>query len=264
MSIEVAMNSDGSENDRYVSRRNRLTLAAALIGAAVIALSWLGAHYRDRKRQEVTAPPTAVAKPNVAAPASLRIDGLPADSTISVDSKIISPDSFSTAPGHHLLAVRAAGFRDLEKPVDFAGGLNRYQIKMCPLTAKVKVSKPPKPLKTLDLANRFSAWQPCTDISCEETQADIDRRANQIVAKTCSNWDKAAHRRRGRSATEDGAGLVTEVACEASVKSPRCRLKIIRGTCEVSASPSMQVESEPFECPASGALDFSSVPASQP
>jgi hypothetical protein len=261
MCIEVAMNSDGSENDRYVSRRNRLTLAAALIGAAVIALSWIGAHYRDRRRQEVTAPPTAVAMPYVLA--SLRFEGLPHDSTISVDSKVISPESFSTAPGHHLLAVRAAGYRDLEKPVDFAGGLNRFQIKLCPLTAKVKMSKPPKPLKTLDLANRFSAWQSCTDISCEETQADIDRRASQIVAKTCSNWDKAAHRRRGRSATEDGAGLVTEVACEASVKSPRCRLKIIRGTCVVDASPSMQVESEPFECPASGALEFSSVPASQ-
>jgi len=258
------MSSDGSEHDRYVSRRNRLTLAAALIGAAMITLSWLGARYRDRKRPETTAPPTAVAKPDVRPSASLRVEGLPPDSTIAVDSTVISPDAFSTAPGHHLLAVRAAGYQDLEGPVELAGGLNRYQIKLCPLTVEVKVSKQPKPLKMLDLANRFSAWQTCSEITCGETQADIDRRANQIVAKTCSNWDKAAHRRRGRSATEEGAGLVTEVACEASVESPRCRLKIIKGVCEVDAPPSMQVESKRFECPASGALEFSSVLESRP
>ena len=93
------MSSEGSEQDRYKAKRNRLTLAAAAIGVAMIALSWFGAQYRDRKRQEGASMPMAVTKPATPAPASLRVDGLPPDATVSVDSNAISPETFRAAPG---------------------------------------------------------------------------------------------------------------------------------------------------------------------
>jgi hypothetical protein len=254
-------------------RARRSWLAALGSGALVSFVSPNVRTWAEPAAPSAHSPHPALASASVdsaeaRADSSLQIDGLPSAAQVYVDFNLIYVPDYTGAAGSHQLLVRAIGFHEFRKPVNFAAGVNRYRIEMCPLSGNtiraVPSMAPAQPAKTFDLTGFKTTPMPCPAEGCDGIADDLEARKEAIIAKACTAWDPHAHRKRGTASTDEKGGLATTVDCDKH----QCLLEIDKAICIVNAAPAHRADAAPSgdasQCPPDGALSFSKVNSKHP